>query len=153
MDKRKTKTGEGLGRDGRAVVRVRRERRDASQWRALIERQRTSGQSVRVFCLANDLGEASFYAWQARLREQLGHTSSISPSSASLASSHALSSPSNDFVRLQPAQAMPAPGDWIEAHFPGGAPGGVPGGVTLRCSSDHLPSLVRLLQSDDRRGA
>ena len=36
-------------------------------WRQRIEVQRISGQSVRAWCLANDVGEHSFYYWRVRL--------------------------------------------------------------------------------------
>ncbi len=109
--------------------RRRRVQLSASQRRSLIELQRCSGQSVRTFCQARDLREGTFYAWQVRLREQLGCESTAS----------------HDFVRLVPAQVTAATGDLIEAHFPGGA--------TLRCSSDHLSRLVCLLQGNSRPGA
>jgi hypothetical protein len=47
-----------------------RQRRDASQWRALIEQQSESGLSVRAFCQQQALNEVSFYAWRRRLRDQ-----------------------------------------------------------------------------------
>jgi hypothetical protein len=37
-------------------------------WRERIERQAASGLSVRRFCEAQGLGEASFYAWRRTLR-------------------------------------------------------------------------------------
>jgi hypothetical protein len=41
-------------------------------WRELIERQRTSGQSVVGFCAKEQLTPASFHAWKRRLRPQRG---------------------------------------------------------------------------------
>jgi hypothetical protein len=39
----------------------------AEAWRRRIDNQRTSGQSVRAWCEANDAQEGSFYWWRARL--------------------------------------------------------------------------------------
>src|SRR5580700_8493115 len=39
----------------------------ADAWRRRIDNQRTSGQSVRTWCEANDAQEGSFYWWRARL--------------------------------------------------------------------------------------
>ena len=34
------------------------------QWRGILQRQAASGLSIRQFCNAEDLSEASFYAWR-----------------------------------------------------------------------------------------
>jgi hypothetical protein len=39
----------------------------ADAWRRRINDQRSSGQSVRAWCKANDAQEGSFYWWRARL--------------------------------------------------------------------------------------
>jgi hypothetical protein len=39
-----------------------------ARWREILERQAGSGLSVRVFCAAEGISEASFYAWRKRLR-------------------------------------------------------------------------------------
>jgi transposase-like protein len=39
-------------------------------WQAAVRRHQSSGQSVRAFCLAEHLSEASFYAWRRTLRER-----------------------------------------------------------------------------------
>jgi hypothetical protein len=44
-----------------------RVRRDAGEWRALIERFGQSGQSRRAFCQKEKLSLASFDRWEARL--------------------------------------------------------------------------------------
>ena len=36
-------------------------------WRDLIDRWKASGQSVAAFCAANQVSEATFYAWRKRL--------------------------------------------------------------------------------------
>ncbi|MEX0652485.1 MAG: transposase [Phycisphaeraceae bacterium] len=100
----------------------RRQRRDASQWRALIEQHRDSGLSVRAFCQQHSLNEASFYAWRRRLRDQASPTPDASAR----------------FVRLQPRDRGEA--GIIEVRFAGG--------TILKCSSDHLAALVRLLKGD-----
>ena len=41
-------------------------------WREVIERQRTSGQSIAGFCSQEGLAPASFHAWKRRLRPQRG---------------------------------------------------------------------------------
>lgn len=105
-----------------AKVWPRRQRRDASQWRALIEQHRESGLSVRAFCGQQALNEASFHAWRRRLRDQ------ASPNS------HA----SAGFVRLQPQDD--GEDGVIEVRFACGA--------TLHGPSRCLPELVRLLKGD-----
>ena len=108
------------GPQGSAQKR-RRQRRDASQWQALIEHQRTSGLTIKRFCAEHKVGEASFYAWRRHLQR--------TPPSPS---KHV-----DKFVRLEPRQA--AESEAVEVRFGGG--------VTLRCSSAHLADLVRLLRS------
>jgi len=39
----------------------------ADAWRRRIDDQRSSGQSIRAWCEANDAQEGSFYWWRARL--------------------------------------------------------------------------------------
>ena len=38
-------------------------------WREVVERQRTSGQSIVGFCSREGLSPASFHAWKRRLRQ------------------------------------------------------------------------------------
>jgi len=38
------------------------------RWREILERQAVSGISIRGFCSAEGISEASFYAWRKRLR-------------------------------------------------------------------------------------
>ena len=101
----------------------RRRRRDASRWRALIEQQRDSGQSVKAFCAEQDLNESSFYAWRRRLRDEANKDAG----------------PASGFVRLDPRQGS-ASSEMIEVRFACGA--------TLRCPSAHLAELVRVLKTD-----
>jgi transposase-like protein len=39
----------------------------AEIWRSHLNNQRVSGQSVRAWCLANDVSEHSFYFWRRKL--------------------------------------------------------------------------------------
>ena len=41
-----------------------------SFWRHMIRQWRHSGQSVRAFCRARNLGEASFYAWRRTIAQR-----------------------------------------------------------------------------------
>ena len=41
-----------------------------ARWREILERQATSGQSVRRFCASEGISEPSFYSWRKRLRER-----------------------------------------------------------------------------------
>src|SRR5690554_7316247 len=100
----------------------RRQRRDASQWRALVEQQRESGLSVRAFCQQHALDTMSFYAWRRRLRDQ--------DSQAAETSKH--------FVRLQPR--VHDDEGRVQVRFACGA--------SLQCSAAHLPELVRLLKAN-----
>lgn len=41
-------------------------------WREVISEQSVSGMSVREYCAAYGIGEASFYNWRRRLRDEAG---------------------------------------------------------------------------------
>ena len=97
----------------------RRRRRNAAQWRALIDQQQTSGMSVRGFCQRAGLNETSFYAWRRRLEA---------------------AAESGSFIRLEPKGHAGSGADTIEVRFACGA--------TLCCASDHLAALVRMLKGD-----
>ena len=49
------------------MEQTRRQRRDASAWRALVSGFEQSGLSVAQFCEQHDIGAASFYHWRSRL--------------------------------------------------------------------------------------
>ena len=51
------------------MTRAYTPRRTHSQWQALIHRWEQSGQSVKQFCRAQGLSEASFYLWRKRLSD------------------------------------------------------------------------------------
>jgi len=48
------------------------QRRTAEQWKALLERQAASAQSVEAFCRGESITTASFYRWRTRLSETAG---------------------------------------------------------------------------------
>jgi putative transposase len=49
------------------MEQTRRQRRDATAWRAVISQFEESGLSVSQFCEREGLGPASFYHWRSRL--------------------------------------------------------------------------------------
>jgi putative transposase len=49
------------------MEKTRRARRSESTWRDLIERQKSSGLTVPVFCEQEGITAASLYAWRSRL--------------------------------------------------------------------------------------
>jgi transposase-like protein len=51
------------------VRKVTREYR-ASQWAETVKECRNSGQTIRDWCIDNDVSEKSFYYWQRKFREQ-----------------------------------------------------------------------------------
>ena len=48
-------------------VAQRRERRSASQWREIVQRQRGSGVTREAFCEAEGIGFQTFRRWESRL--------------------------------------------------------------------------------------
>jgi len=53
--------------------RVRRKRRNADEWRALLSRFGASGLSVAAFCRGESVSVASFQRWRGRLGIGAGH--------------------------------------------------------------------------------
>ena len=49
---------------------VRRTRRSAESWQALLDKQAESGLSVSAFCARERLSVASFYQWRSRLNRR-----------------------------------------------------------------------------------
>jgi transposase-like protein len=47
-------------------------RRTQGQWKALLERQAASGQSIEAFCRGQSITTASFYRWRKQLSEPAG---------------------------------------------------------------------------------
>jgi hypothetical protein len=54
----------------------------ADSWRRRIDDQRASGQSVRAWCKANDIQEASYYWWRSRLGLSLKKMRTSKPAQA-----------------------------------------------------------------------
>ena len=48
------------------------QRRTEGQWKALLERQAASGQSIEAFCRGESITTASFYRWRKQLSERAG---------------------------------------------------------------------------------
>jgi hypothetical protein len=48
------------------------QRRTQGQWKALLERQAASGQSIEAFCRSESITTASFYRWRKQLSEAQG---------------------------------------------------------------------------------
>ena len=61
------------------------QRRTLGQWKALLERQAASGQSIEAFCREESITTASFYRWRKQLsltpqrREENSNRSSSAP--------------------------------------------------------------------------
>jgi len=48
----------------------RRDPRREARWRTLIERQESSGTSIRAFCLGRGITESAFHYWRRELRRR-----------------------------------------------------------------------------------
>ncbi len=48
-------------------MKPKRAQRSESEWRALIEKQRQSGQTILSFCRQHEVCDHSFYQWRKRL--------------------------------------------------------------------------------------
>lgn len=51
---------------------IRRQRRSAQAWRALLTRFASSGQTVKAFCRSEAISPASFYRWRSLLDQVAG---------------------------------------------------------------------------------
>jgi transposase-like protein len=106
-------------------------------WRGVFERQRKSGQSIRAYCLANEISQASFYNW----RRKLARRRTDSATNAETPGQRIDSTP------LVPLKIRPlfAPGGVIELLHPRGH--------LLRVPSEFdAPSLRRILAVLDEEG-
>ena len=101
-----------------------RQRRDAVQWRALIDQQRVGGLSVRAFCKQHGLTESNFYT----RRKQLAQSAADERAS---------------FVELRPKAGAGHQNHILEVRFACG--------TMLRCSDHRLADLVHLLHADSSR--
>lgn len=48
----------------------KRSEKKLAYWRGVLERQRESGQSIRLFCKEQEISEASFHNWKRKLATQ-----------------------------------------------------------------------------------
>src|SRR5512144_3198041 len=97
-------------------------------WREVIERQRTSGQSIVGFCSQEGLAPASFHAWKRRLRQSRCEAGRESANQA-LVPVQIVSDPKADARRLEV--------QW-------------PGGVVLRvqgCDAQMIGAVVAALSA------
>ena len=103
-------------------------------WRAVIERQRASGQSILGFCSKEGLSPASFHTWKRRLRRPQHEAGQGSAKQA-----------------LVPVQIVNGPTDGagrLEVQWPGG--------VVLRvqgCDAQTIGAVVAALSTTSTRGA
>lgn len=106
-------------------------RRTRDQWSALIEAQRTSGQTLAGFCREHDVSTSSFQHWRRQLKDS---------TDASTAEPSPPESPEPSFVRLRveggDASSLGSP---VVVRFVDG--------VQLRVGGDRLGELVTLLRS------
>lgn len=110
-------------------------RRAGQEWRQIIERQQSSGQSAAAWCRQHGISQASFFAWKRRL--------GTSGSSIRLSLSKAVeppASPTSGFVEVKAAEEAGA--DGIEIFLRGGRCLRVRRGF----DRDLLVELVRTLE-------
>jgi len=80
------------------MEQTRRQRRDASAWRALVSGFEQSGLSVSQFCEQHGIGAASFYHWRSRLSSSRA-TRKRQPPATPIAPA-----PRSDFLDLGPLE-------------------------------------------------
>ncbi len=88
---------------------IRRQRRSAEGWRALLTRFAGSGQTVRAFCQHESVSPASFYRWRSLLgpAADTGHVPVTS----------ALPREPAGFVDLGPLTTSPSSSPSFELHL------------------------------------
>ena len=101
---------------------IRRQRRSAQGWRAVLTRFASSGQTVRAFCQSEAISAASFYRWRSLLGQVAG--------AVTVPVASALPPAPSGFVDLGPLLASsslpsPPPSPSFELHLDLG------GGLTL----------------------
>jgi hypothetical protein len=103
----------------------------------VLERQRKSGQSIRAFCLANEICQASFYNWRRKAtRRPAEAAKTVNPQDQRMAAAA--------FVPLK-IQSLAGPSGVIELLHPRGC--------LLRVPAAFDPeSLFRLLKVLDQEG-
>lgn len=101
-----------------------RQRRSSQAWHNLIEQQRTSGESVSVFCIEHGLCSTAFYSWRKRFRSQEANPA--------------------QFVRLEQPPSNQSSGSWISLT--------TPQGFRLECNGSIDPQrIAEMLTVLDRR--
>lgn len=88
-----------------------------AHWRRVMARHRESGVSIAEFCRQESISEASFYAWQRKLRQRSSRRTSPREAVGRDASSPSAGIPSILPVRIEPAVDAPAS---LRIHWPGG---------------------------------
>jgi hypothetical protein len=112
-------------------------------WRGVLRRQRKSGQSIRQFCLDNEITETAFYSWRRRLNPPGSRTRNISAVGPGVGEEAAAPTP---FIPVN-VQALTEPAGMIEVVHPRGHVVRVPE------SFDHgaLERLLNVLDGAGRR--
>lgn len=85
-------------------------------WRGVLQRQRKSGQSIRQFCLENELTETAFYSWRRRLKTPRSRARNTSTVASESRKGTAEPTP---FIPVN-IQALMEPGGMIEVVHPRG---------------------------------
>ena len=118
-------------KNGGAAKGPGRDRAKERGWRKLLARWRRSGQSVKTFCAAENVKEASFYAWRRELCERDRERESEA-------------GPTPAFVRLIPGAAADRPlvSPPLELTLPGGQVLRIPPG----CDRSTLAMVLSVLE-------
>jgi transposase-like protein len=108
-------------------------------WRAVLDRQRRSGRSVRKFCQQESLSEPAFYAWRRKLQQRAAESVAVGSGNRG----------GRDESRLIPVAIVPATrqsGLLSERDSNLALEIGTPGGFRLRFAQDTPPeTIARLL--------
>lgn len=107
-------------------------------WRAAIDRQATSGLSVRAFCRAQSLSEPSFYAWRRALAER-----DVTAVATRAASSNACATSGPSFLPVSVVPPIAQTSIVLEL---------IGGHVLKLPSSTPISQLVELILALDHRG-
>jgi hypothetical protein len=106
-------------------------------WRGVLERQRKSGQSIRAFCLANKIPQASFFNWRRKLTERQIDT-------AKTVNAESQRRDPLPFIPVK-IQTLAGPGGVIELLHPRGCLLRVPGAF----DPESLLRILRVLDQED----
>jgi len=108
----------------------RKRSKKESQWRDIVNRQESSGLSVRQFCAGEQISEPSFYAWRRRLRDQEA-SAARSRAGCDRAGVDATNGP--EFI---PLQLLDAPAAWEVIH---------PHGYRVRVSGEMSATALQCI--------